>query len=56
MLGNPSFTPAVVASLQVAEVCKLLIDQGTLLRKKMLFINLLDMEINQIEIGETASC
>ena len=56
MLGNPSFTPAVVASLQVAEVCKLLIDQGTPLRKKMLFINLLNMEIDQIEMGETALC
>lgn len=56
MLGNPSFTPAVIASLEVAEVCKLLTGQGTLLRKKMLFINMLDMEVDQIEIGETASC
>lgn len=56
MLGNPSFTPAIVASLEVAEVCKLLLDMGTALRRKMLFINLLDMEIDQIEIGETASC
>jgi molybdopterin/thiamine biosynthesis adenylyltransferase len=56
MLGNPSFTPAVVASLEVAEVCKLLLDQGSILRKRMLFINLLDMEIDQIEIGETATC
>jgi molybdopterin-synthase adenylyltransferase len=56
MLGNPSFTPAVIASLEVAEVCKLLTDQGTPLRKKMLFINMLDMEIDQIEIGETISC
>jgi molybdopterin/thiamine biosynthesis adenylyltransferase len=56
MLGNPSFTPAVIASLEVAEVCKLLTGQGTLLRKKMLFINMLDMEVDQIEIGETTSC
>jgi molybdopterin/thiamine biosynthesis adenylyltransferase len=56
MLGNPSFTPAVVASLEVAEVCKLLLGQGSILRKKMLFINLLDMEIDQIEIGESATC
>jgi molybdopterin/thiamine biosynthesis adenylyltransferase len=47
MLGNPSFTPAVVASLEVAEVCKLLLGQGSILRKKMLFINLLDMEIDR---------
>jgi molybdopterin/thiamine biosynthesis adenylyltransferase len=56
MLGNPSFTPAVIASLEVAEVCKLVTGQGTLLRKKMLFINMLDMEVDQIEIGETTSC
>jgi molybdopterin/thiamine biosynthesis adenylyltransferase len=56
MLGNPSFTPAVIASLEVAEVCKLLTGQGTPLRKRMLFINMLDMEVDQIEIGETISC
>jgi molybdopterin-synthase adenylyltransferase len=56
MLGNPSFTPAVVASLEVAEVCKLLLGLGTPLQKRMLFINMLDMEIDQIEIGETVSC
>ncbi len=27
-LGNPSFTPAVVASLEVAEVCKILLGKG----------------------------
>jgi molybdopterin/thiamine biosynthesis adenylyltransferase len=53
MLGNPAFTPAVVASLQVAEVCKLLLGLGTPLQKRMLFINMLDMEIDQIQIGET---
>jgi molybdopterin/thiamine biosynthesis adenylyltransferase len=56
MLGNPSFTPAVVASLEVAEVCKLLLAQGNALHKKMLFINLLDMEIDQIEIGGSTAC
>jgi molybdopterin-synthase adenylyltransferase len=56
MLGNPAFTPAVVASLEVAEVCKLLLGLGTPLQKRMLFINMLDMEIDQIEIGETVSC
>jgi molybdopterin/thiamine biosynthesis adenylyltransferase len=49
-LGNPSFTPAVVASLQVAEICKILIGQGTLLRKKVLTINLLDSEIETVAI------
>jgi len=46
--GNPSFTPAVVASLQVAEICKILIGQGTLLRHKVLTINLLDSEIETV--------
>jgi len=47
-LGNPSFTPAVVASLQVAEVCKLILGKGELLRKRKLCIDLLDMEIHEI--------
>lgn len=55
-LGNPAFTPAVIASLQAAEVCKLILGAGTLLRRRMLFINMFDMEIDQIETGETASC
>jgi molybdopterin/thiamine biosynthesis adenylyltransferase len=47
-LGNPSFTPALVASLEVAEVCKLLLDQGTLLGGRQLIIDLLSMEIQII--------
>jgi molybdopterin/thiamine biosynthesis adenylyltransferase len=49
-LGNPSFTPAVAASLQVAEVCKLLLGQGDPLRNKMLSINLLDMQFEEIPL------
>ncbi|MDD2318505.1 MAG: HesA/MoeB/ThiF family protein [Geobacteraceae bacterium] len=48
-LGNPSFTPAVIASLQVAEVCKIIIGQGSTLAKRKLHINLLDMEIIEIQ-------
>jgi molybdopterin/thiamine biosynthesis adenylyltransferase len=47
-LGNPSFTPAVIASLEVAEVCKILIGQGQPLSKRKLHINLLDMEIIEL--------
>jgi len=47
-LGNPAFTPAVVASLQVAEVCKLLMGEGKPLRRRKLVINLLDMEFEEI--------
>ncbi len=49
--GNPSFTPAVVASLQVSEICKILVGQGTLLRGTVLSVNLLDNEIETLPIG-----
>jgi molybdopterin/thiamine biosynthesis adenylyltransferase len=51
-LGNPSFTPAVVASLEVAEVCKLLLKQGTPLRGRQLMIDLFSMEMTIINVGE----
>jgi molybdopterin/thiamine biosynthesis adenylyltransferase len=47
-LGNPSFTPAVVASLQVAEVCKLLLGELPLLRGRMLSVDLLSMEFHEM--------
>jgi molybdopterin-synthase adenylyltransferase len=48
VLGNPAFTPAVIASLQVAECCKILLGQGSPLRNRMLFINMLDMVMEEI--------
>ncbi len=48
-LGNPSFTPALVASLEVAEVCKVLLGVGETLRNRKLSINLLEMEF--VEVG-----
>ena len=51
-LGNPSFTPAVVASLQAAEVCKILLGKGELLRHRKLSIDLLSMEIHEISYRE----
>ena len=51
-LGNPSFTPALIASLEVAEVCKLLLGQGTSLRGRQLMIDLYSMEINVINIDD----
>ena len=50
-LGNPSFTPAVVASLQVAEVCKILLGQGRRLDRRMLLLNLLEMEFEEVPIA-----
>jgi len=43
-LGNPAFTPAVIASLQVSETIKILLGRGELLRNKLLFIDLLRNE------------
>ena len=49
-LGNPSFTPAFVASIEAAEVCKIITGEGTTLDGRMLFINLLDMVIETFTI------
>ena len=49
-LGTPSFTPALVAGIEAAEVCKVLLGHGTMLRGRKLMINLLDMEIKSIPI------
>lgn len=50
--GNPSFTPGVVASLQVAEACKILLREGRCLSRRILFINLLDMEIVEVKLSK----
>lgn len=49
-LGNPSFTPALVSSIQVAEAVKVMIRRGNLLRRKLLYINLLSQEYEIIEL------
>ncbi|MFZ5966376.1 MAG: HesA/MoeB/ThiF family protein [Bacillota bacterium] len=49
-LGNPSFTPALIASIQVSEVLKVLIQRGDLLRRKILYVNLLDQEYEIINL------
>ena len=46
--GNPSFTPAVVGSLQAAEVCKILLIQGGLLDERILSVDLLQMQFDNI--------
>jgi len=50
VMGNPSFTPAVIASLEVAEVCKLLLHKGRILDDHALNIDLLDMELTEIPL------
>lgn len=47
-LGNPSFTPALVASIETTEVCKLLLGVGEPLRNRKLSINLLEMEFEEV--------
>ncbi|QWV95312.1 HesA/MoeB/ThiF family protein [Geomonas oryzisoli] len=49
-LGNPSFTPAAVASLQAAEVCKLLLGSGRPLTGRKLVIDLLHMDMDQFTV------
>ena len=49
-LGNPSFTPALVAAVEVSEVLKLLIGRGKLLRKKILYIDLLEQEYTVVDL------
>ncbi len=50
-LGNPSFTPAVIASLQVAEVVKVLLGRGKPLVGRLLLVNLLEMRFDEIRYG-----
>lgn len=47
-LGNPSFTPPLIASIQVAEVIKLLTQRGKLIRNKVLFIDLLNSSFDLV--------
>jgi molybdopterin-synthase adenylyltransferase len=48
--GNPSFTPAVVASLQVAEVVKILLNIGVPIRNRCLTIDLYHLEVDDIPL------
>jgi len=48
-LGNPAFTPALVASIQVSETLKLLIKKGEPLIGRLLTLNLLDHEYQIFE-------
>lgn len=46
-----AFTPALVASLQAAEVIKILIGRGELLRGRVMVIDLMEMEMDFIDIS-----
>jgi molybdopterin/thiamine biosynthesis adenylyltransferase len=47
-LGNPSFTPAVIASLEVAEIVKILLGTEPLLPRKYLAVDLYHMEFTEV--------
>lgn len=49
-LGVPSFIPPLIASLQVAEVVKLLVGKGELLRNQVLFVDCLTQTFDRISI------
>lgn len=49
-LGNPSFTPALIASIEVSEALKVLLKKGEIIRKKLLYIDLLNNNYNVFEI------
>lgn len=49
-LGTPSFTPAIIASIQSVETAKVLISRGDLLRKKILLVNLLEQKYEIIDV------
>lgn len=53
--GNPAFTPAVVASLAVAEGIKILTGKPVSLRKAWLQIDLLEMEFERFELATKES-
>jgi molybdopterin/thiamine biosynthesis adenylyltransferase len=49
-LGNPAFTPALVASMEVAEGIKVLLGREGILRDKLLTIDLLNQEYEILEL------
>lgn len=49
-LGNPSFTPATIASIQVSETLKVLLGKEEILRNRVLMIDLLDNEFQILTI------
>lgn len=49
-LGNPSFTPGLISSIQVSEVIKILIGRGEVLRNKLLYIDLLNLDFEILNL------
>jgi molybdopterin/thiamine biosynthesis adenylyltransferase len=51
-LGNPAFTPALVASLEVAEVCKVLLGKRETLQHRLLTVDLKEMLFHEAVVRE----
>jgi molybdopterin/thiamine biosynthesis adenylyltransferase len=49
-LGNPSFSPAMIASIEVAEAIKVLLGRGEILKNKLLTIDLLNQEYETFDL------
>ncbi len=49
-LGNQSFAPALIASIEVSEAIKIMTGKGDQLRGKILYVNLLNNEFNIVSI------
>lgn len=49
-LGNPSFTPAIIAGIQVSEAIKVLLNKKGILRRKILYIDLLNHSYTTLPI------
>ncbi len=49
-LGNPAFTPSLVASIEVSEALKVILKKGDILQNKLLSIDLLNMSFDIIDI------
>ena len=49
-LGNPAFTPAMVAAVQVSEAIKVMLGMDGMLMRKMLFVDLLSNDFQVVEV------
>jgi hypothetical protein len=49
--GNPAFTPAVLASLSVAEAVKVIVGRDVSLRHAWLQVDLLEMEFERFDLS-----
>ena len=49
-LGNPSFSPAMTAAIQVSEAVKVMLGRGDVLMRKLLFIDLMNNDFQIVEV------